>query len=57
MQSNGRKNMKASRCIIPFRLFNKDYLKANNLTNLQTLCPSCHRRKEGELQKNEQYNM
>lgn len=28
--------------IIPYRLFNGDYEKANNLDNLISLCPSCH---------------
>lgn len=28
--------------IIPYRLFNGDYEKANELSNLISLCPSCH---------------
>lgn len=32
--------------IKPYRLFRGDYLAANQLTNLITLCPSCHRRAE-----------
>lgn len=32
--------------IIPYRTFNGDYLKANELTNLITLCRSCHAKVE-----------
>jgi 5-methylcytosine-specific restriction endonuclease McrA len=28
--------------IIPYRLFNGDYERANDLSNLVSLCPSCH---------------
>lgn len=36
---------------IPFRLFDGNYKKANSLKNLETLCPPCHRIKDGEIQK------
>lgn len=36
--------------ITPFRLFNGDYLKANELSNLITLCWKCHKKVErGDL--------
>lgn len=38
---------------IPFRLFNGDYKRANDLINLITLCHSCHRAAEAEFQRNE----
>lgn len=37
--------------IIPYRLFNEDYEKANNLDNLVSLCPSCHPRVEAGIVK------
>lgn len=36
---------------IPFRKFNGNYKKANSLGNLETLCPPCHRIKDGEIQR------
>lgn len=42
----GKKKSKARRItvhhIVPYRLFNGDYLRANELTNLICLCQSCH---------------
>lgn len=35
---------------IPFRFFNGNYEKANELSNLVTLCRSCHRKAEAEIQ-------
>lgn len=32
--------------IKPFRYFNGDYLSANDLSNLITLCPTCHKKAE-----------
>lgn len=40
--------------IIPSRLFGENYEVANNLSNLVTLCPRCHRIAEAKIQKNEQ---
>lgn len=37
--------------IIPYRLFNGDYEKANNLDNLVSLCPSCHPKVEAGVVK------
>ena len=38
---------------IPFRKFDNDFVLANDLDNLETLCPKCHREEEGEYQRNE----
>jgi 5-methylcytosine-specific restriction endonuclease McrA len=43
--------------IIPFRKFNTDYVLANSLKNLETLCPPCHRIKDGEIQRMERENV
>lgn len=40
---------------IPFRLFDS-YLEANDLSNLITLCPTCHREAEAEFQRSERAN-
>jgi len=37
--------------IIPYRLFNGDWEKANDLSNLVSLCPSCHPRVEAGIVK------
>lgn len=38
---------------IPFRKFDGDYKEANHLSNLITLCHSCHRQAETKYQQNE----
>ncbi len=37
--------------IRPYRLFDGDYIAANALANLRTLCHRCHRKVEAELQR------
>ena len=37
--------------IIPYRYFNNNYLKANNIDNLICLCPKCHREADAEINK------
>ena len=38
---------------VPFRVFEGDYKLANKLSNLATLCSSCHRRADAEYQQSE----
>lgn len=38
---------------IPYRLFQGDFRSANKLSNLETLCPVCHRKSEAILRKRE----
>lgn len=42
---------------VPFRKFGTDYKSANNLLNLETLCPPCHRIKDSRIQKQERYEV
>ena len=42
--------------IKPYRYFDGDYIAANDLRNLITLCPACHRKEDSILQGAERAN-
>lgn len=39
--------------IVPYRRFNGDWQRANDLKNLVSLCKPCHRKTEADIHKNE----
>jgi 5-methylcytosine-specific restriction endonuclease McrA len=41
---------------VPYRFFNDNFEKANDLNNLTTLCPECHRKADALFQKLEREN-